>query len=167
MSTNSGEFREKSWIEAELQDSFDEELEMEIDDERISEQLRKLKDRKRGPTLDRRVYRVIRRPDGSVLRDDISVLDQPQGWERMRELQTSHRTFWGALLWSQAQGQRKGRRAREGAGSPAVPASEGGRRVSGGAGGQRRVAVGKGVPRRFPAGRTASTLRRWCCRPTA
>jgi class 3 adenylate cyclase len=50
-------------------------------------------------TLDHRLFRVVRRLDGSVLRDDISLLDQPQGWERLRELQTSHRTFWGALFW--------------------------------------------------------------------
>ena len=56
MSTNSAEFKDKSWVEAELQDSFDEEVEMEIDDERFGEQLRKLKDPKRGPTLDRRIY---------------------------------------------------------------------------------------------------------------
>ena len=36
MSTKSGEFREKSWVEAELQDSYDEELEMEIDDDRMN-----------------------------------------------------------------------------------------------------------------------------------
>ena len=28
--------REKSWVEAELEDSFDEELEMEIDDDRLA-----------------------------------------------------------------------------------------------------------------------------------
>ncbi|MAO54197.1 MAG: polyphosphate kinase 2, partial [Rhodospirillaceae bacterium] len=28
--------RQQTWVEAELEDSFDEELEMEIDDERIS-----------------------------------------------------------------------------------------------------------------------------------
>ena len=50
-------------------------------------------------TLDHRLYRVVRRLDGSILRDDVSLLDTPQGWERMRELQTSHRTFWGALFW--------------------------------------------------------------------
>jgi len=45
-----------SWIEAELADSFDEELEMEIDDERMAEELRKLKDVPYQSTLDRRTY---------------------------------------------------------------------------------------------------------------
>lgn len=56
-------------------------------------------------TLDHRLYRVARRPDGSILRDDTSLLDQPQGWERMRALQLNHRTFWGTPFWSPAQGQ--------------------------------------------------------------
>ena len=36
MSKELREPREQSWVEAELEDSFDEELEMEIDDERIA-----------------------------------------------------------------------------------------------------------------------------------
>ena len=35
MSTNSRRTEEKSWVEAELEDSLDEELEMELDDEWI------------------------------------------------------------------------------------------------------------------------------------
>ena len=46
----------KNWAKAELQDSFDEELELEIDDERLAEVLRHLKDRNRQPSLDRREY---------------------------------------------------------------------------------------------------------------
>ena len=48
--------REQSWVEAELEDSFDEELEMEIDDERISKELRMISDLKHKSVLDRRTY---------------------------------------------------------------------------------------------------------------
>ncbi|MEM7121444.1 MAG: polyphosphate kinase 2 [Pseudomonadota bacterium] len=48
--------REQSWVEAELQDSFDEELEMEIDDERIARELKQITDLKHKSTLDRRTY---------------------------------------------------------------------------------------------------------------
>lgn len=48
--------REQSWVEAELQDSFDEELEMEIDDERISRELRQISSLRHTSTLDRRIY---------------------------------------------------------------------------------------------------------------
>lgn len=56
MNKNSFESRERSWVDAELQDSFDEELEMEIDDERINEGLRKIGRFKRKSSIDRRVY---------------------------------------------------------------------------------------------------------------
>ena len=46
----------RSWIDAELADSFDEELEMEIDDGRIGDELRQLKQVVHESTLDRRVY---------------------------------------------------------------------------------------------------------------
>ena len=46
----------KSWIEAELQDSFDEELEMEIDDLRVAEELRAISEFRHHSTLDRRKY---------------------------------------------------------------------------------------------------------------
>ena len=48
--------KEQSWVEAELEDSFDEELEMEIDDERVSKELRQISDFKHKSTLDRRTY---------------------------------------------------------------------------------------------------------------
>ena len=48
--------RKKSWVEAELEDSFDEELEMEIDDERIARELRNITDFKHASSIDRRVY---------------------------------------------------------------------------------------------------------------
>jgi len=47
---------EMSWVDAELQDSFDEELEMEIDDERIAEELRLITDLKHTSVIDRRRY---------------------------------------------------------------------------------------------------------------
>ena len=56
MSTKPRDVTEQSWVEAELQDSFDEELEMEIDDERVSAELRQISDLKHKSTLDRRVY---------------------------------------------------------------------------------------------------------------
>ena len=45
-----------TWVDAELQDSFDEELEMEIDDERIARELRQISELKHNSTLDRRTY---------------------------------------------------------------------------------------------------------------
>lgn len=47
---------ERNWVERELEDSFDEELEMEIDDERIAQELRDIPDFKQTPTIDRRTY---------------------------------------------------------------------------------------------------------------
>jgi polyphosphate kinase len=47
---------EKNWVEAELEDSFDEELEMEIDDERISADLRNITGIKRRSVVDRQTY---------------------------------------------------------------------------------------------------------------
>jgi len=45
-----------SWIDAELQDSFDEELEMEIDDLRIARELQSITDLKHKSALPRRAY---------------------------------------------------------------------------------------------------------------
>ena len=56
-------------------------------------------------TFDLKMDRVIRRPDGQIVRDTVSLVDLPQGLRRFRELQTSHSTFWGALFWSEAQQQ--------------------------------------------------------------
>ena len=53
-------------------------------------------------TLDLKLHRAVREPDGRVRRDTISLVDQPQGMERFRQLQTSQHTFWGALFWSQS-----------------------------------------------------------------
>ncbi len=48
--------KDQSWVEAELQDSFDEELEMEIDDLRVARELQQITDLKHKSTLDRRTY---------------------------------------------------------------------------------------------------------------
>ncbi len=56
MSSNRRELEDKSWIEAELEDSFDEELEMEIDDERIALELKTITDFRHKSTLHRRTY---------------------------------------------------------------------------------------------------------------
>ena len=45
-----------SWVDAEMQDSFDEELELEVDDGGISAEMRALYGAHRTSTLDRRVY---------------------------------------------------------------------------------------------------------------
>jgi adenylate cyclase len=51
-------------------------------------------------TLDLQLHRAIRRPDGTIARDTVSLLDLPQSLERFRKLQTSHSTFWGELFWA-------------------------------------------------------------------
>ncbi len=56
-------------------------------------------------TLDLQLHRALRHPDGMVVRDTVSLVGFPQGMERFRKLQTSHRTFWGELFWSDAQHQ--------------------------------------------------------------
>ena len=56
MNPNSKDYIEKNWINAEIEDSFDEELELEIDDHRVPPQLRHLIDKNQKTTLERRVY---------------------------------------------------------------------------------------------------------------
>ncbi len=56
-------------------------------------------------TFDLRDVRVVRRPDGQVIRDTVSLADLPRGLERFRELQTARATIWGALFWSDIQKQ--------------------------------------------------------------
>jgi hypothetical protein len=51
-----GKPKTKSWVEAELEDSLDEELEMEIDDTRVSEEVRNITALRHESNLDRRVY---------------------------------------------------------------------------------------------------------------
>ncbi|MEO1017246.1 MAG: polyphosphate kinase 2 [Pseudomonadota bacterium] len=48
--------QDRSWVDAELEDSFDEEFEMEIDDERVAQELREITALKRKSSVDRRVY---------------------------------------------------------------------------------------------------------------
>jgi polyphosphate kinase len=48
--------RKKGWVEAEIADSFDEELEMEIDDERILRELGRISPLNHRSTIDRRLY---------------------------------------------------------------------------------------------------------------
>ena len=47
---------ERNWVDLELEDSFDEELEMELDDDRIARELRDITDFKQKSTLPRPVY---------------------------------------------------------------------------------------------------------------
>ena len=51
-------------------------------------------------TLDLKLHRAMRLPDGTIARDTVPLIDQPQGMERFRQLQTAVHTFWGALFWS-------------------------------------------------------------------
>ena len=51
-------------------------------------------------TLDLKLHRVIRHADGKVVADTIPTAELQRGFERFREMQTLHRTFWGALFWS-------------------------------------------------------------------
>ncbi|MFO1070690.1 MAG: polyphosphate kinase 2 [Geminicoccaceae bacterium] len=46
----------KSWVQAELEDSFDEELELELDDDRIARELRTITELRHTTSIDRRVY---------------------------------------------------------------------------------------------------------------
>jgi adenylate cyclase len=56
-------------------------------------------------TLDLQLHRAVRHPDGVITRDTISLTELSRGLERFRELQTSHKTFWGELFWSESQKQ--------------------------------------------------------------
>jgi class 3 adenylate cyclase len=51
-------------------------------------------------TLDLKLHRATRHPNGMVVRDTVSLVNFPQGMERFRKLQTSHSTFWGELFWN-------------------------------------------------------------------
>src|SRR5258708_26304428 len=51
-------------------------------------------------TLDLQWHRAVRRPDGTIVRDTVSLLDLPEAMERFRKLQTSLSTFWGELFWA-------------------------------------------------------------------
>jgi adenylate cyclase len=51
-------------------------------------------------TLDLQLHRAVRHPDGAITRDTVPLTELRRGLERFRELQTSRRTFWGELYWS-------------------------------------------------------------------
>jgi class 3 adenylate cyclase len=53
-------------------------------------------------TLDLQLHRAIRTPDGLITRDTVNLADFPRGLERLRDMATSHATFWGALFWNPA-----------------------------------------------------------------
>jgi polyphosphate kinase 2 len=56
MGKDAAKAKERTWVDAELEDSLDEELEMELDDERIAEKLRSITSRKHESAIERRVY---------------------------------------------------------------------------------------------------------------
>jgi polyphosphate kinase len=59
----------KSWIEAELEDSLDEELEMELDDRRISREVAQIANLRHRSSLDRQVYfRELLRLQGELVK---------------------------------------------------------------------------------------------------
>ena len=56
-------------------------------------------------TFDLQLNRVLRRPDGQITRDTISLVNVPRGLDQFRQLQTSHQTIWGTPFWSHPQQQ--------------------------------------------------------------
>lgn len=56
-------------------------------------------------TLDLQLHRAVRHPDGVITRDTIPLTELQRGLERFRQLQISHKTFWGELFWSESQKQ--------------------------------------------------------------
>jgi polyphosphate kinase len=56
MSQHLREPNEQTWVAAELQDSFDEELELEIDDDRLADELREIANLRHESSIDRRSY---------------------------------------------------------------------------------------------------------------
>lgn len=56
-------------------------------------------------TFGNELVRVMRRPDGEVVRDTVPMTDLPNAMAQFRQLQTAHATFWGALFWSPLQQQ--------------------------------------------------------------
>lgn len=51
-------------------------------------------------TLDDQLHRAIRRPDGSIVRDTVPLSTLPGLFERFRDMETEHGSYWGALYWS-------------------------------------------------------------------
>jgi len=56
MATGPDEAAEKSWLQLELEDDFDEELEQELDDRRVPAELRRLQQVHRDSAIDRGTY---------------------------------------------------------------------------------------------------------------
>lgn len=56
MTADSDDSLGKTWVDAELEDSFDEELEMEIDDERVRRELYAITSARQEPSIARRTY---------------------------------------------------------------------------------------------------------------
>ncbi|MEM7425511.1 MAG: polyphosphate kinase 2 [Pseudomonadota bacterium] len=56
MINNSDGGPEKTWLDLELEDNFDEELEMELDDQRVARELRDIEAWQTRPSMERRVY---------------------------------------------------------------------------------------------------------------
>ena len=69
MNDDESQSRTRSWVEAEMEDSFDEEAEMEIDDVRFPPGLKNLKDIKAEPSIERRTYfRELLRLQGELVK---------------------------------------------------------------------------------------------------
>ena len=51
-------------------------------------------------TLDLKLHRAVRHPDGVITRDTVNLSELPRGLERFREMTTAHSTFWGSLFWN-------------------------------------------------------------------
>jgi polyphosphate kinase len=69
MSTKTDDTPSKSWVQLELEDDFDEELELEIDDDRIPAELRKLQSIQRKSAIDRGLYfRELLRLQGELVK---------------------------------------------------------------------------------------------------
>lgn len=54
--TGRNEERQPSWLRLEMQDDLDEELEMELDDQRLPEALRQIRRERKTATIDRQIY---------------------------------------------------------------------------------------------------------------
>lgn len=69
----------RSWVEADLEDSLDEELELELDDGRLPEEIRDLAAHKAPSTIDRHLYfRELLRLQGELIKLQAWVSDQKE-----------------------------------------------------------------------------------------
>ena len=69
MSNHKKDTPSQNWVKAEIQDSLDEELEMELDDDWLPDSLKALKDVNKGPSLDRQVYfKELHRLQGELVK---------------------------------------------------------------------------------------------------